>query len=188
MSLTRVTTRFVGGPAVGGGINKLYFEDSLAPADAAGAVQDFWTACAAVQVNTLQMIVDGTMEIVDVESGQVTGLATTDTVTITGANNQDPLPKASQGLLRLRTGDFIGGRERRGRIFVPGLLEANNDAGQVGTSLRNALNTAGEILTATDFFAVYSRPAPDAPGSGAFSLVASVDCWDQWAVLRSRRD
>lgn len=188
MSLTRVTTRFVGSPATGGGINRLYFEDSLSPAAAAGAVVDFWEACAAVQVNTLQMIVDGTMEIVDVTTGQITGLATTDTVTVTGANAQDPLPKASQGLLRLRTGEFIEGRERRGRIFIPGLLEANNDAGQVSTSLRNALNTAGEILTATDFFCVYSRPKPDVPGSGAFSLVASVDCWSQWAVLRSRRD
>lgn len=188
MALHRVTTRFSGGPAVGGGINKLYFDDSLSAASAAGAVVDFWEACAAVQVNTLQMIVDGTVEIVDVESGQVTGLAVTDTVTVTGANNQDPLPKASQGLIRLRTGDFINGRERRGRIFVPGLLEANNEGGSVGTSLRTALATAADILVATDLFVVYRRPPADEPGTGAFSIVQSASVWDQWAVLRSRRD
>ena len=181
----RVTTTFTGAPVTGGGICRLYFQSSIGTAaEAAAAVAGFWDDISAVQVNTITNTIEGFVEEVDETTGEITGFATTDTVVHVGQNAQDPLPKASMGLLRWRTGEYVSGREVRGRIFIPGLLEANNTGGVPTSSLKTAVETAAaQMIQQEDaHLVVFSR----AHHVGVD--VVSADFWSEWAILTSRRD
>jgi len=94
------------------------------------------------------------------------------------------LPLTSQALVRTLTSVFIGGRQIRGRIFVPGLTEAANLTGQLVAGVQSAIATAAQTLNsvATPPLAVWSK------ANGTVTPVSAVSVWSQFAVLRSRRD
>jgi hypothetical protein len=95
------------------------------------------------------------------------------------------LPTAAQALIRWRTGVFVSGREIRGRTFVPGLTQtANNGDGVVNGGTITAFSTAAAnlIAAAGADFGVWSR------ARATFAAAQTGSCWNQFAVLRSRRD
>lgn len=181
----RVTTTFSGPQVVGGGISQMYFsEDGGSAADALGAVVDFWAAADdAVHVSTT-IRTSGELEVVSLD-GTITGtLAAGDTVTRTGTDDSDPLPPATQALVRWRTGIFTGGREIRGRTFIPSGGEAFSVAGVPGGGrLASLAGAAGSLASDPDSgLVVWSRT------HAAQAIVSSAQVAPFFAVLRSRRD
>lgn len=102
----------------------------------------------------------------------------------TGAGAAEIMPFATQALIRTLTGVFVGGRQLRGRIFIPGLTEASNQSGSVIAATQTALQTAANTLNAvvTPPLAVWSKT------HATVEPVSSATVWSQFAVLRSRRD
>jgi hypothetical protein len=121
---------------------------------------------------------------VDSTTGDITALTAVTSQTGTGGSVGDALPYATQGLVRLRTGFFVGGKEIRGRIFIPGLTETDSDIGVPSSFVVGAWNTAvaALIADANSVLLVYSRK------HAAGEAVVSGSAWNKWAVLRSRRD
>lgn len=101
-----------------------------------------------------------------------------------GTDSSTLAPVATQGLVRLRTNTFAGGREVRGRVFIPGVTEASTDGGRPTSAYRNAVDAAFASLRLDPGcqYAVWSKT------HGLLIEVGSETVWSEWAVLRSRRD
>ena len=101
-----------------------------------------------------------------------------------GATVSTLLPISTQAVVRLLTGLFIGGRQLRGRIFVPGLTEAANGGGVPEAATLSTITTAANTLNAATAppLGVWSRV------NATVEPVSAVSVWSQWGVLRSRRD
>jgi hypothetical protein len=101
-----------------------------------------------------------------------------------GEDTGDGLPRATQGLAQLRTGTFVNGREIRGRMFIPGPAEANNDSDGTPSSayISGAAASFQDLIDWGVNWSVWSRTAGD------LYEITSVGIWPEWAVLRSRRD
>lgn len=103
---------------------------------------------------------------------------------VTGVNTDDPLPPATQILVRMGTGQYQNGRELRGRWFVPYIGRNLVTNGQLDpltvTSINNFVSPL--IIGSSNTWCVWSRK------TGAVAAVESVSTWNQFAVLRSRRD
>jgi len=181
----RVRTTIAGGPG-GTGLSTMYFETGggLLAEDAADAVVGFWNDCKTAIVNDLTMSTETSVYVIDGPTGQPTGVETVTGGSISGTSSSDPAAWAQQGLIEWRTGNFIDGREIRGRTFIPG---PSYDLGGNGvpTSLyKSKLQTAIDNFLGNGLihFQVYSRTHHLA------AEVVAASIWPKWAVLRSRRD
>ena len=168
-------------------LSTMYFiaaTENQAAADAViAAVGAFWGAVDARLGTAIQWTTDPSVAVLDLDGTQTGAFATTPQVG-TGASATELMPPANQILLRLRTNLFVGGREIRGRIFVPGNTEADATAGLVASAAQTAVNVAAAALIAdaNTIWAVWS------PTNATATAVVSATAWSQWAVLRSRRD
>lgn len=121
---------------------------------------------------------------IDSNTGQTVGVATgTVGAQIIGAQ-AGQMPPATQGLVRLLTGLFAGGRQIRGRIYVPGVPTAANTNGLPTLAYRTALQSGMDAYRTTlgPSMIVWSRK------NASVAPVASISVWSSFAVLRSRRD
>lgn len=150
------------------------------------AVEAFLEDIAHLVHESLEVRIEPVQTIFDDSTGQPTGaetasVATSPTMTGTGTLKS----AATQGLLQLRTGVYAAGREIRGRLFIPAPTEALGDA-MPDPSYVADLTTAGNNLisamTSTTAWVVYSRARAQSAD------VTSTSGWNQYAVLRSRRD
>jgi hypothetical protein len=155
--------------------------------DVVDNTEAFWDGLADSMMNTIVGVVQADVALIDEVSGDITGVLTTTGGSFTGSVAGDMLPPASQGLLRLFTNTFVGGRRIRGRVFLPAQAEANSTLGKPSgawvTAQQSILNTfiAAGITDGSELV-IWSRK------NGVAPLVAVGSPWDQWAVLRSRRD
>lgn len=147
-------------------------------------VHDYLQALPGITSPNITYTISQEVQVVDEGTGDVT--ASIATVTsydpTTGTAGGDQLPLATQGLVHLRTGVYVAGREVRGRIFVPGPVELVSSAGLPTSTYIDALQTAAELLLGGVGFSVYSRT------HHVRQAVSSVSVYPKWAVLRSRRD
>jgi len=167
-------------------LNTLYF---AAPGDQSGADQAvaatgaFWGAVDNFMNSAVTWSTQPEVAYIDPVSGDTTGVLQTAVQSGTGSLAIDVLPPATQAVCRLRTGVFIGGREIRGRIYIPGLTEAGSTAGNVtaatATSIQTALTT---LLAAPRQPVIWSRK------NGQDRVIVAASVWNQFGVLRSRRD
>lgn len=186
MAVYRIETVITG---AGGGpfYNRLHFNDPTGPSEtfatsASDAVHAFWADVASGLVDELVIQVQPEIAVVDVATGQTVQVYVHSQAAVAGLNGGEALPWTTQALLQIRTGVFVAGRERRGRIFVPGYSELDNTNGRPSSAVRTALETAGNALVNFDpALAVYT------PEKGVASAT-SVTTWTEWATLRSRRD
>jgi hypothetical protein len=161
----------------------------LAQADADAALDataDLWEAIDTEMFAGIQWSVENDVPSIDPVTGDTIGMFTGTGRTGFGQGAGEVLPWATQGLFRWRTGVYLGGREIRGRSFIPGLRETSNTEGSPTPSMVTGLNTvlstwlgglpAGRKLT------VWSRARGEAVD------VNSGTMWSEWATLRSRRD
>jgi hypothetical protein len=128
---------------------------------------------------------------VEATTGVLTGaFAGTDPSSVTGTAAGDPLPSQTQGLVRLATSTVISGRRLRGRLFIPGPVEADNtSAGVPSSTYTTDVTTAAATLF--DAGATASEPViwhrPTGGSGGNHGLVTGVTTVATWSVLRSRR-
>ncbi len=176
-------TGFTGGPYFH--ISYWTGTDSQAGATAANAaIGVFWNAVRAAMSTSLTFLTDSIVAQMNATNGQRTANYPVTPVTNPGLDAGDPLPPATQGLVQLRTGTFLLGREVRGRINIPGITEPSSTVGRPTAGLLTTLNNAAATLnaaTAPDL-AVWSRK------NGQAVAVTSTDTWTLFAVRRSRRD
>lgn len=144
-------------------------------------VLDFWNALGNSRVSGAVATVQPQIDTFESDTGATTGVETWSGGTSPGTSTEQPLPPATQGLIQLRTGVYVGGREIRGRIFVPSPTEGANTTGVPTQSARDLMTGAAEVLVDNGFY-VYS------PTHHQCAQIIAATPWTQWAVLRSRRD
>ena len=113
-------------------------------------------------------------------------LVSTDVITggpIQGVKSANAAPRATQGLLRLRTNGFNGNRRNLGHIYVPGVTVDSLTVadGKPSAAYQTLLNNAAAVADAGSFMV---------PGrkSNQFYETTTVTADSEFAVLRSRRD
>lgn len=152
----------------------------------ANATTGLWEDIAPFVNAQLTAVVPNEVTRVDPATGEAIGLFAVngDSVPMTGA--AEALPWATQGLVRIRTAVYAGGREIRGRCFVPGPTQDSNDGGvptEVYTSsIQSRFETFGGAAAPAGGIGVYS------PTNRIFAPGNLFSVWSEWAVLRSRRD
>jgi hypothetical protein len=100
----------------------------------------------------------------------------------------DSGPLASQALVQWFTEAISNNRVVRGRTFLPCIGEAQGTEGRFTGTPNGQVQTAADALIANSNLAVWSRPTPPAGTDGEVNLVVTANVWDEFAVLRSRRD
>lgn len=183
--VVRVRVTWSGSPVAGGGLSTFYFAGTGTDgAEEVDAVGDFLDDIKANLSNQISFATEPDVDLLDGTTGTLTGSFPTTPRSGTGGNTSEPLPLSSQGLLRLRTGVVVNGRELRGRLFIPGFCENNSDSGAPNAGTRANIEAAAVTLrsdTLTEW-QVWSRT------HGVSAAVGSASMWTKWAVLRSRRD
>lgn len=170
-----------------------YFEGSTqGEADiVAEAVFDFWTGLLGFITNGLSIQVSPEVDSLDVPTGLVQDTFTVESIAQVSGGNA-PLPKATQGLLRARTSEFVAGRRVQGRIFIPALANDAQLGGVPSSGFLTSLGTAGANLItnsgAGQAWSIWHRPSAQGASDGSLHPVTSTSPWTQFAVLRSRRD
>jgi hypothetical protein len=182
--LYRVRTAFSG---VQGApwLSTFYFDAAGGTAQqAATAAGVFWGAVDAGISTSVSWATEAEVATVDDATGQITAITTTTPVTGTGGDSNSALPWVVQGLVSWRTGTFVGGREIRGRTYIPGFTEAQSAAGVPEAATRTFVNAAALALetSANAQLVTYS------PTKNTSALVSSGSMQTYWAELRSRRD
>lgn len=182
-----VRTAHTGVTVVGGGLTTMYFNAAgRDPQELVDAVRTFWTATIAQRVVGTQSTPLGFVRTIENTTGEVTAVtAVNPGAGINGTAGGAPLPPATQGLLRLRTGVIVRNRVLQGKIFLPGVPVSFSSDGIPSTAYRTAYDTAAGGLI-SNALTIYSRPRGGLPGSGG--AVGSASTWSKFAVLRSRRD
>ena len=147
------------------------------------AVTQFWQDIKAVICNDLTWEVEGDVAVIDDVTGEINDITAGTPSSSVGTDSADMAPLTTQGLIRARTGTFVGGREIRGRIFVPCPSEGSNLQGApTSTYTADLTGAAGALRDAAVGWVIWSR------AKGQSAPVVTVSTWGQWASLRSRRD
>lgn len=182
--VTTVWTGMVGAPYY----TNLYADgDTAGEADAANAaVVALWTDLEGLYHVSLTARVSPETEFVDPATGAVTGVESSAGGNVQGGAGDELLPPATQGLVRLRTGVFVAGREIRGRVFLPGLTQFVNQDGSVAVGTVSSVNTIfADYLTA---MSGAGGAVVWSPTHGQAAVITSTSMWTEFAVLRTRRD
>lgn len=189
MGIYRVRTQFTG---LSGGpyLSTMYFAASPSPdvVEAQAAATDvaaYWNAIDAELDLKLSWSTLGEVALIDEVTGNLTNSYGVVTASGAGAKSGDSIAPFTQALCRWSTATFIAGRRVQGRTFVPGMTEVNTTAnGAPAAVLTNLITTAGNALiaSANSGLVVWSRK------NGSIALVTACSAWNQYAVLRSRRD
>lgn len=167
--------------------SNLYFPGLISTdaQDRVNEVATAWDGCKTLLRTPMSIQVEGFVPVIDEVSGDITGSFTvTEPAPVGCVGTQEAMPPANQMLMRLSTPTYFAGRRLQGRMFIPGLTEASNDSGGVVSPNDSAviLDAFEPITTGPDRIGVWSRK------NGAFVQVDGVSIWNQWSVLRSRRD
>ena len=152
---------------------------------AATAAGNFWGAVDAQMDSAVSWSTLPEVMIVNETSGEIESVTATTPVTGTGAVSAVMLPRASQGLVRWSTGIFIGGRQIRGRTFIPGLtVNTTVTDGVLNFTTVSVIDAAAAALIAdaNSDLRIYS------PANGTSASVIAGSTWAEYAQLRSRRD
>lgn len=166
-------------------VNTAYFDQSTGtPGDAVTAVATFWGVVDGLIDNEVDWATQSDVETVDEDTGNVTAVTQVTPQTGTGAVSGDALPFATQALIKWRTGLYIGGREVRGRWFIPGLTETACDNGRLSSAAAATIQGAvnGYVASVGVDPVIWSRVHGVAPN------IDTGTVWTEFAVLRSRRD
>lgn len=185
-TVARVRTVFTG-VAGSPAYSNLYFDATSADAGVyQTSVLDALDANSGAISSGVTMTMVNPIPIINVLTGQVVDVAIGDGGTTLGTSAGELLPPATNGLLQVHTGQFVGGREIRGRMFWPYPTEGSSDNGvpisdYIATLAAFAAQLQG-ISGANGAWVVYSRAHARA------EYITSWSGWNEWASLRSRRD
>jgi hypothetical protein len=181
----RVRVNLTGGAAIGGGVSTFYYSETFGtPQLAADVTGAFWNSIEPVCHPAVVWATDAVVETVDEVSGAITAATGTTPSTGVGSGGVEPLPWQNQGLLQLRTGVYVSGKEIRGRLFIPGAMSTAASAAVPTTAYKTAIETAATTLNgvAAPVWGVWSKTR------GQWAPISATAMWTKFAVLRSRRD
>ena len=150
--------------------------------DTALAVESFWVALKGNLAAGMSITVDPEVQLVNDLTQDVEQVFIASTTTITTDGPGEPLPSMAQGLVQIRTGVFVGGREIRGRMFVPRLTENDSTGGRPTAGIRTTVAGAFEDLL------IAHTPPVGVLGKAGFTPATSATVWGEWSYLSTRRD
>lgn len=165
----------------------LYFDGtgSTDATAAAAAWRAFLTGFSFQFSSQITAQIDPFVAQIDAPSGDITGGYTIATPAgVVGQETGAMLPTQTQSLTTLYTPLYVGGRNIKGRVFLPAYTEAANDFdGTLLSSYATALEAEWATLLGTGpDLLVYSRK------NGTDAPVSAATVSTKWSVLRSRRD
>jgi hypothetical protein len=150
------------------------------------AVDAFWTGMSEWMCTPMAMLIEGSVPQIDPATGDILQVFSVGDETSAATSTSEAAPLASQILIQWRTGDYIAGRELRGRTFVPYIdIGAINDGVIASGARSSVLSDANTLLSAAagaGGLVVWSRT------HGQASAISNASVWNQLAVMRSRRD
>jgi len=191
--VTLVRTLISGANVQGGGVSTFAFEDPVSDAaatDLLAELQVFWGDVSQMLDEDVTLTMEDNPAQYVASTGVLQNVySATAPAAVTGVQPGDSVPRASQALIRWATAEIINGRRLRGRTFIPGITSTlTTDAGGLdGGAVAQLAQAANDFIDAAPApMVVWHRPVNGAGGSTGLVTIASV--WDQFAVLRSRRD
>lgn len=187
MALYRIRIGYSGTPVNGPSVSTFHFQSEVQePQDAVDSLSGVFDAWKANMVSQLTIFAEPEVETIDPATGDLLGLTAVTTWTKTGSvGSASALPNAVMGLIRWRTGVFIGGKEVRGRTFLPGFASGFVTAdGNVPSAQLTSMTTGANLWrdAGDNASVVYSRV------HGVAHPIISASPWNEYATLRSRRD
>lgn len=193
MAITRITARwanFRGAPGYSNFFFDGAFTDEDGAAAAAFAVSAFFRGVADALPTGLTIQVQGTADVIDEASGQITSVMDFASPTQVVGTGGATYSAATGAVVNWNSQDYVNGRRVRGRTFlVPLDSAAFDDNGDISSTVLGDLRAeADELVTATleHPMCVWHRPVNGSGGSSHVVSTATVP--DLGAVLRSRRD
>jgi hypothetical protein len=160
--------------------------------DAATAIYNLWDDLSPLLASALTWQLENEVAVINAADGSLVGYEhTSGSLVGGGSSDANPLPWATQGLIRWKSSSIVNGQQVTGRTFIPGLTEDASTSGvplsATVTSIAAAVTT---YLTGLNGFCIWSRPVPSGPHTrtGSEAPVTGAQVWNQFAVLRSRRN
>lgn len=185
--MLRVRTQFTGTSGLPG-LSNLYFNggDTADAQAVATQVAGVWNTMKTRMANQVTYLVEPLVAEMDQATGEIIQLHNVTGGTGTGLESTTPMARATQGLVQLRTGFYLGGREIRGRCFIPGPTVTGSSNGAPAAAYSTFIGATMQALvtgaTAGREFVVWSKK------NGVTVDIQNCVGWNKWAVLRSRRD
>nr|CRY97399.1 hypothetical protein [uncultured prokaryote] len=173
-----------------------YFDAAGIPLVCQQKVEDFWALVAVGMNNDVDIVVQGTLLLIDEETGVIDSADVLSDIALSGSNADDVLPPGTQGLVTWRTGTYAYGRPVAGRTFIPGFTEGNSLDGSPSGSTVSAMNAAAAAMISPDpdaQFGIWTRPRytdtrpPLLNRAGLFSPAVAGSGLTEWSSLRTRR-
>jgi hypothetical protein len=181
MPIWRIRTVWTGPPGAPF-LSTHYFNSLLiVPQLAAEAVDAFWNDCSSHIDDAAVWQIENDVAEIAQDTGDVISVASIGSLGGSGLAGGEQMPAATQGLVRWRTGQYVGGREIRGRTFIPAPTESHGSSVPNTEYLQDIAGAAAGLVAMPEFV-IWSKQNGLAPG------VTAASVWNQWAVLRSRRD
>jgi len=163
--------------------SNLYFGDTASASACVTAVATFWNDIDSVISTAIAYTVQGTVVTMDPITGDIISSEDVGGNNGFGTDAGELMPFATQALVRWHTGEYINGREVRGRCFIPGMTIVSDQSGVLLTTNRSVIQSGVDTLIgAGQNMLIWSKT------HGETRLVTTGDVWEQFAVLRSRRD
>lgn len=187
VTLARVRTVFTGVAGTPWYSNLYFHTDATTPDVQIDQVRDFWTALVSFIDNGVTATVEGDVSLLESTTGAITGISSGTALLVVGTATQQAMPPATQGVLHEFTSIFVGGRQLRGKTFLPGLtINAADANGAPVAAFKTAVLGAGNALitaaNATGNWQVWSKH------NLVSSDIVSISTPSKFGVLRSRRD
>lgn len=182
-NLRRVRTEWTGLPG-GPALSTMYFPNSVVTQGCIDAVDAFWTSMASRIANDAAWVVQADVDEIDSVTGNIVAVTSGTANPGAGTDAAQMLSLGTQGLLNLRTGQYVAGREVRGKIYVPVPTTTQNSDGVPTAAYQAALVTAYAALgTAAGGtgLRVWS------PTHGVEFVSSAQSPSNYWARLRSRQ-
>lgn len=179
--LYRVTTEF--GDITGAPYYSTFHMDlgSLQDAGTAVAVsKQFWDGCASAIDSDVSCTILGDVDVIESTTGQIVRVETTANATSSPSALGEVLPLSTQGLVSWATGVYTGGRQIRGRTYIPAPIDNANDNGVPSGPYITDLQNAADAMVGTGLV-IYSDTYK------SFAPVSGAQVRSYWATLRSRR-
>jgi hypothetical protein len=185
--MLRIRTSITGQPGAPY-LSTMYFTAAVEDLTAANAANDavgaFWGTIDNQMLNGTSWATHNEVAVLALD-GTLTGTFGVAPQFGAGAIFGNITPPATQGLVKWATNLFIGGRRLRGHTFIPAIPTTNvAGGGTPAPNLLTAMDSAAATLIAdaNAQFVIWSRKhtttSPVVTGGG----------WNEFAVLRSRRD
>lgn len=172
------------------GTTTMYFDASaLELGDLLTGLDLFWSRiCSGFGTSSqglrtgLTITLESDVPVVESSTGEIVGFQTISELhQYHGNGTAEPLPPATQALIEWQTGSVVAGRRLRGRTFIGGLTEDHSDNGVPKATWASTLAAEAVTLSAESMEIFSPTHLVEHGCTGA-------TVWNQFAVLRSRRD